>query len=28
MERLKSDDWSGLGTELDAMRGVLKDMAR
>jgi uncharacterized membrane protein (UPF0182 family) len=28
MEHLKSGDWSGFGTELDAMRGVLKDMAR
>ena len=28
MERLKSGDWAGFGTELDAMRGLLKDMSR
>jgi uncharacterized membrane protein (UPF0182 family) len=28
IERLKSGDWSGFGTELDAMRGLLEDMSR
>jgi uncharacterized protein len=28
IERLKSGDWSGFGTELDAMRGLLEDMNR
>ena len=28
MERLKSGDWAGFGTELDAMRGLLEDMSR
>jgi len=26
MERLKSADWAGFGTELDAMRGLLEEM--
>src|SRR5437899_4344539 len=28
IERLKSGDWTGFGTELDAMRGLLEDMSR
>jgi hypothetical protein len=28
IERLKSGDWSGFGTELDAMRRLLEDMSR
>jgi hypothetical protein len=28
IERLKSGDWVGFGTELDAMRGLLEDMSR
>jgi uncharacterized membrane protein (UPF0182 family) len=28
MERLKSGDWTGFGTELDAMHGLLEDMSR
>ena len=28
MERLKSGDWAGFGTELDAMRGLLEDISR
>jgi hypothetical protein len=28
IERLKSGDWAGFGTELDAMRGLLEDMRR
>jgi hypothetical protein len=28
LERLKSGDWTGFGTELDAMRGLLEDMSR
>jgi uncharacterized protein len=28
IERLKSADWAGFGTELDAMRGLLEDMSR
>ena len=28
IERLKSGDWAGFGTELDAMRGLLEDMGR
>ncbi len=28
MERLKSGDWAGFGTELDAMRGLLEDIRR
>ena len=28
MERLKSGDWSGFGTQMDAMRGVLEKMSR
>jgi uncharacterized membrane protein (UPF0182 family) len=28
MERLKSGDWAGFGTEFDAMRGLLEDMSR
>ena len=28
MERLKSGDWAGFGTELDAIRGLLEDMNR
>jgi uncharacterized membrane protein (UPF0182 family) len=28
MERLKSGDWTGFGTELDAMRALLEDMSR
>ena len=28
IERLKSGDWSGFGTELDAMRGLLEDLSR
>jgi hypothetical protein len=28
IERLKSGDWSGFGTELDAMRSLLEDMSR
>ena len=27
IERLKSGDWAGFGTELDAMRGLLEDMS-
>jgi uncharacterized membrane protein (UPF0182 family) len=26
MERLKSGDWTGFGTELEAMRALLEDM--
>ena len=28
IERLKSGDWAGFGTELDAMRELLEDMSR
>jgi uncharacterized protein len=28
IERLKSGDWTGFGTELDAMHGLLEDMSR
>ncbi len=28
MERLKAGDWTGFGTELDAMRGLLEDLGR
>ena len=28
IERLKSGDWAGFGTEIDAMRGLLEDMSR
>ena len=28
MERLKSGDWTGFGTELGAMRGLLEDLGR
>ena len=28
IERLKSGDWTGFGTELDAMRGLLEDISR
>ena len=28
MKRLKSGDWAGFGTELDAMRGLLEDISR
>ena len=28
MERLKSGDWKGFGTELDALRGLLEDLNR
>jgi uncharacterized membrane protein (UPF0182 family) len=28
IERLKSGDWAGFGTELDMMRGLLEDMNR
>jgi uncharacterized membrane protein (UPF0182 family) len=28
IERLKSGDWAGFGTQLDAMRGLLQDMSR
>jgi uncharacterized membrane protein (UPF0182 family) len=28
IERLKSGDWAGFGTELDALRGLLEDMSR
>ena len=28
VERLKSGDWAGFGTELDAMRGLLEDLSR
>jgi len=28
VERLKSGDWAGFGTELDAMRGLLEEMTR
>ena len=28
IERLKSGDWSGFGTQLDAMRGLLEDLSR
>jgi uncharacterized protein len=28
IERLKSGDWAGFGTELDAMRGLLEDMIK
>src|SRR6266481_4838748 len=28
IERLKSGDWTGFGTELDAMRGLLEDMSQ
>jgi len=28
MERLKSGDWAGFGTELEAVRGFLEDISR
>jgi hypothetical protein len=28
MERLKSGDWTGFGTELDTMRGILEDLSQ
>jgi len=28
IERLKSGDWAGFGTELNAMRGLLEDLSR
>jgi uncharacterized protein len=28
IERLKSGDWTGFGTQLDAMRGLLEDLSR
>jgi uncharacterized protein len=28
IERLKSGDWAGFGTKLDAMRELLEDMSR
>jgi uncharacterized membrane protein (UPF0182 family) len=28
IERLKSGDWAGFGTELDSMRGLLEDLSR
>jgi hypothetical protein len=28
IERLKSGDWAGFGTELDAMRGLLEDLSQ
>jgi uncharacterized protein len=28
IERLRSGDWAGFGTELDAMRGLLEDLSR
>jgi uncharacterized membrane protein (UPF0182 family) len=28
IDRLKSGDWAGFGTELDAMRGLLEAMTR
>jgi uncharacterized protein len=28
LERLKSGDWTGFGTELDAMRGLLEGISR
>jgi uncharacterized membrane protein (UPF0182 family) len=28
IEHLKSGDWAGFGTELDAMRGLLEEMGR
>jgi uncharacterized protein len=28
MERLKSGDWAGFGTQMDAMRGVLEKLSR
>ena len=28
MERLKSGDWTGFGTDLEAMRGLLEDLSR
>jgi len=28
IERLKSGDWTGFGTELDAMRGLLEAITR
>jgi uncharacterized membrane protein (UPF0182 family) len=28
IERLKSGDWAGFGTELDAVRGLLEDLSR
>jgi uncharacterized protein len=28
IESLKSGDWAGFGTELDAMRGLLEEMIR
>jgi uncharacterized protein len=28
MERMKSGDWKGFGTELDAMQGLLEDLSR
>jgi len=28
IERLKSGDWAGFGTELDAMRRLLEDMIK
>jgi uncharacterized membrane protein (UPF0182 family) len=28
MERLKAGDWTGFGTELDAMHGLLENLSR
>jgi hypothetical protein len=28
VERLKSGDWKGFGTQFDAMRGLLEEMDR
>jgi uncharacterized membrane protein (UPF0182 family) len=28
IQHLKSGDWAGFGTELDALRGLLEDMSR
>jgi hypothetical protein len=28
IERLKSGDWAGFGTQMDAMRGVLEKLNR
>jgi hypothetical protein len=28
IERLKSGDWPGFGTQLDAMRGLLEELSR
>jgi hypothetical protein len=28
MERLKSGDWAGFGTQIEAMRGVLEKLSR